>query len=174
MEHIGTTAIERSMRPIVVKQAEVLDGIGIDSAPALKGYIRFESKPSADVLLKMEKKDPLLVRWQYGLGSSAIFTSDAKSRWHLPLQNLTCPPICQEICALIVKFFSAGEVALCEKTVAVIPKRRPSTAYRHSPRPRQNRLCTFTTVGKIYFPLFQVFPQMTPSTSPVHPLTLPM
>jgi hypothetical protein len=29
----------------------------------------------------MDQKDPLYVRWQFGLGRSAVFTSDAKSRW---------------------------------------------------------------------------------------------
>jgi hypothetical protein len=28
-----------------------------------------------------EREDPLLVRWQYGLGRAAVFTSDAKARW---------------------------------------------------------------------------------------------
>src|ERR1035438_7444884 len=26
-------------------------------------------------------EDPLLLRWQYGLGRAAVFTSDAKNRW---------------------------------------------------------------------------------------------
>jgi hypothetical protein len=30
---------------------------------------------------KANTKDPLLVRWQYGLGRVTVFTSDAKSRW---------------------------------------------------------------------------------------------
>jgi hypothetical protein len=28
-----------------------------------------------------DREDPLLVRWQYGLGRTAVFTSDAKNRW---------------------------------------------------------------------------------------------
>ena len=28
-----------------------------------------------------EENDPLLVRWQYGLGRSAVFASDATARW---------------------------------------------------------------------------------------------
>ena len=28
-----------------------------------------------------KRNDPLYVRWQYGLGRAAVFTSDAKSRW---------------------------------------------------------------------------------------------
>ena len=53
------------------------------SAPPLKGYARFTAKPSSDVILNVDpdKKDPLYVRWQYGLGRAAVFTSDAKSRW---------------------------------------------------------------------------------------------
>ncbi len=81
MEHTGSTAIEKPLIPVVVKQAEILDGVGIETAPALKGYVRFIAKPSADTILSMERKDPLLVRWQNGLGRSAVFTSDAKSRW---------------------------------------------------------------------------------------------
>lgn len=81
MEHTGTTAIEKPLTPIISKQAEILEGVGMETAPALKGYVRFISKPSADTVLTMEKKDPLLVRWQYGLGRSAVFASDAKARW---------------------------------------------------------------------------------------------
>lgn len=81
MEHTGTSAVEKPLTPQVLKRAEILDGVGIESAPALKGYVRFVSKPSADAVLGMEQKDPLFVRWQYGLGRSAVFASDAKARW---------------------------------------------------------------------------------------------
>ena len=81
MEHTGSTAVEKLLRPVVEKNAEILDGVGIESAPALKGYVRFVSKPSADTILRVDPKDPLLVRWQYGLGRAVVFTSDAKSRW---------------------------------------------------------------------------------------------
>ena len=81
MEHTGSTAVEKTLRPIVAKNVEILDGVGIDSAPALKGYVRFIAKPTSDTILKIDEKDPLLVRWQYGLGRAVVFTSDAKSRW---------------------------------------------------------------------------------------------
>ena len=80
-EHTGSTAVEKDFHPMVVKQAEILDGVGIDHAPALRGYIRFVPRPTADTILDADHKDPLLVRWQYGLGRAAVFTSDAKSRW---------------------------------------------------------------------------------------------
>jgi Ca-activated chloride channel homolog len=81
MEHTGSTAVEKPLHPFVAKNAEILDGVAIDTAPALKGYVRFISKPTADTILKVDEEDPLLVRWQYGLGRADVFTSDAKSRW---------------------------------------------------------------------------------------------
>ena len=55
----------------------------MDKAPALKGYARDTAKDGAETILGIDptKKDPLYVRWQYGLGRSAVFASDAKSRW---------------------------------------------------------------------------------------------
>jgi hypothetical protein len=75
------TAVEKQIRPRVVKQAEILDGVDIENAPALRGYVRFQARPTADTLLDADPTDPLLVRWQYGLGRAAVFTSDAKNRW---------------------------------------------------------------------------------------------
>lgn len=80
MEHTGSTAIEKPLQALVMKKAEVFEGTGIEKAPLLKGYVKFKAKPSADLLLQLDK-DPLLTRWQYGLGRSAVFASDAKSRW---------------------------------------------------------------------------------------------
>ncbi len=81
MEHTGSTAVEKLIRPQVMKQAEILEGVGMESAPPLHGYVKFIARPTADLLLNADQRDPLLVRWQYGLGRSAVFTSDAKSRW---------------------------------------------------------------------------------------------
>jgi len=82
-EHTGLTAVEKSLRPRVVENAEILDGVDMENAPPLQGYIRFQSRPTADTILEADQKDPLLVRWQYGLGRAAVFTSDAKNRWAL-------------------------------------------------------------------------------------------
>ncbi|MBI2680094.1 MAG: VWA domain-containing protein [Candidatus Solibacter usitatus] len=81
MEHTGSTAVEKAARAPIGKKSELLDGVGMEEAPALRGYVRYVAKPTADTLLNVEEKDPLLVRWQYGLGRAAVFTSDAKSRW---------------------------------------------------------------------------------------------
>ncbi len=80
-EHTGMTAVEKPLVPEVLHEAEILDGVAVAQAPALKGYVRFEAKPNAEIVLRLDGRDPLYSRWQYGLGRSAIFASDAKARW---------------------------------------------------------------------------------------------
>jgi secreted protein with Ig-like and vWFA domain len=80
-EHTGSTAVEKTIAPKVLQPAQILEGVGMESAPALHGYVRFETRPTADAILEADHGDPLLVRWQYGLGRGAVFTSDAKNRW---------------------------------------------------------------------------------------------
>jgi Ca-activated chloride channel family protein len=79
----GTTAVEKSLTPIIERKAEILNDVGMESAPALKGYARYIAAPGAETILSIDsaKKDPLYVRWQYGLGRAAVFASDAKNRW---------------------------------------------------------------------------------------------
>lgn len=81
MEHTGSTTVEKAVTAAVVKPVELLESVGMESAPPLKGYVRFTAKPTAETILKIDEKEPLLARWQYGLGRSIVFTSDAKSRW---------------------------------------------------------------------------------------------
>jgi hypothetical protein len=80
-EHTGSTAVEKEVHPEVANRAEILEGVGMETAPPLRGYVRFQTRPTADLILRASPEDPLLVRWQYGLGRAAVFTSDAKNRW---------------------------------------------------------------------------------------------
>lgn len=81
MEHTGATTVEKPLKANAVKQKEILQNIDIGGAPALKGFVRFETKPGAETILEFGPREPLLTRWQYGLGRAAVFASDAKSRW---------------------------------------------------------------------------------------------
>ncbi len=81
MEHTGSTAVEKAVMASVAKKTTVLDGVPVESAPALRGYVRFIAKPGAETVLNIDKVDPLFVSWQFGLGRSAVWSSDAKSRW---------------------------------------------------------------------------------------------
>ncbi len=60
---------------------EVLSGIPPNSVPALFAYCLTEARPLARVGMRTHKDDPLLAAWQYGLGASLAFTSDAQPRW---------------------------------------------------------------------------------------------
>jgi uncharacterized membrane protein len=72
---------EQPFLPQVVRPTPVLTGIDFESAPFLLGYVLTRPKPTAEFILASEKGDPLLAWWRYGLGMTAAFTSDAKTRW---------------------------------------------------------------------------------------------
>lgn len=58
--------------------SQVLRGVGQHTFPNLNGYAYARSKPGADVLLyvlRRDKKDPILNAWQYGLGRVVAFTA---------------------------------------------------------------------------------------------------
>jgi Ca-activated chloride channel homolog len=80
-EHTGTTAVEKAIKAEVKHPSDLLDKVDMEHAPDLSGYVRFETRPTADEILEVDGMDPLLARWQYGLGRAAVFASDAKSRW---------------------------------------------------------------------------------------------
>lgn len=49
--------------------------------PALRGYTGTGIKEGAELLLETDTGDPLLARWQYGLGRVAAWTPDFSGRW---------------------------------------------------------------------------------------------
>jgi uncharacterized protein YegL len=80
MEHTGSSAVEKPVQPAVLREVEILEDTAIAKAPPLLGYLKFIAKPQAETILQVDK-DPLLARWQHGLGRSTVFASDAKARW---------------------------------------------------------------------------------------------
>lgn len=71
--------------PQVRKPIEALAGLEMDTAPALLGYVRTMSKDNAEIVLDTgDDGDPILVRWQYGLGRTVFFAADVKNRWSAP------------------------------------------------------------------------------------------
>ena len=80
-----TAAIQRSYLveerffPAQVSSSPIL--AGIRETPALYGYVATSPKATALVVLETPQTDPLLAQWQYGLGRSLAWTSDATGRW---------------------------------------------------------------------------------------------
>lgn len=49
--------------------------------PPLRAYIATTPKQTAEKLLMSAQDDPILARWQYGLGRSVAWTSDLEGKW---------------------------------------------------------------------------------------------
>ncbi len=73
--------IDTPFIPQRIKPTQVLNGIDLELAPFLLGYVATQPRPTAEIFLVSDRGDPVLASWQYGLGKSVAFTSDAKARW---------------------------------------------------------------------------------------------
>lgn len=71
--------VEEPFFPKLVNPSPILSGI--NSIPGLYGYVATSPKELAQVILESDKHDPILATWQYGLGRSIAFTSDATGHW---------------------------------------------------------------------------------------------
>lgn len=72
---------EEDFTPTLTALSPIMQGI--DALPALRGYVGTTPKVAAQVILRGSEpyRDPVLAAWQYGLGRSVAFTSDATARW---------------------------------------------------------------------------------------------
>jgi uncharacterized membrane protein len=67
---------------LVRKSVDAFKGIDFKAAPHLLGYVSTKPKPTSEILLAESLAgEPVLARWQYGLGKTAMFASDLKDRW---------------------------------------------------------------------------------------------
>jgi len=81
MKVAQSSLVEEPFFAAPVEASSLTAGIDWNAAPLLLGYNTTKPKPTARILLATEFGDPLLATWRYGLGQSAVFTSDLKSRW---------------------------------------------------------------------------------------------
>ena len=58
-----------------------MESSGITRVPPLLGYVGASPKRTAQLILETHLGDPLLAAWEYGLGRSVAWTSDATGRW---------------------------------------------------------------------------------------------
>ncbi|MGJ3239322.1 MAG: VWA domain-containing protein [Anaerolineae bacterium] len=67
----------------------ILEGIG--ALPTIRGYVATSPRNTAQVILRSPEPydDPILTTWQYGLGRSVAFSSDASGRWGQDWVNWT-------------------------------------------------------------------------------------
>ncbi|MEE9181072.1 MAG: VWA domain-containing protein [candidate division NC10 bacterium] len=78
----GSAVVEGPFLPVVTAPLhEILQQVDWRTAPPLGGHVATTPRATAELLLASPQGDPLLAVWRYGLGRSAVFTSDAKARW---------------------------------------------------------------------------------------------
>jgi uncharacterized membrane protein len=71
---------EREFVPSLTANSQIMKGIS--AMPSLLGYVATTPKDTATVVLSAPGfNDPILATWQYGLGRTVAFTSDAAARW---------------------------------------------------------------------------------------------
>jgi uncharacterized membrane protein len=78
---LKSAIFEEPFQPKVAGPSEIIRGIAAGEYPTLRGYVCTTPKSRAEIPLISDKGDPVLAHWQYGLGRSVAFTSDAKAKW---------------------------------------------------------------------------------------------
>lgn len=76
-----SSLVEDAVTVHVVKRVEMIEGIPMDTAPYLHGYVSTKPKPMSEIVLVSDQGEPLLARWRVGLGQVVAWTSDVKNRW---------------------------------------------------------------------------------------------
>ena len=76
-----TNVVETEFFPELIKRGDILREIDFKQMPSLYGYNAAKAKPTSEAYLTAEKKEPLLVRWRYGLGKVTFFGSDSGADW---------------------------------------------------------------------------------------------
>lgn len=73
----------QKFQPLLVLQTEVTKGIAAADLPPLMAYVATTPKDRALVPITSdnENHDPIFAYWQFGLGKSAAFMSDASANW---------------------------------------------------------------------------------------------
>lgn len=52
-----------------------------DGMPRMNAYIATTPKAGSRIILESHEEDPVLIQWQYGLGTTLAFTSDVTGKW---------------------------------------------------------------------------------------------
>ncbi len=73
----GSQSVLRgAFHPIQTQPSPILTGFTPQELPEIDGYDYAQAKPDAQVVLTSERDDPILAKWQYGLGRVVAWTAD--------------------------------------------------------------------------------------------------
>jgi len=77
----GSSTVESIFQPQVASASPLLESVVASSLPSLDGYVVTTPRTGAQVALQSDRRDPILVHWNYGLGRVVAWTSDLSSQW---------------------------------------------------------------------------------------------
>ncbi len=76
----GSQSVLRgSFAPVQLIPSPIMANVSADAMPPLDGYNFSGARPGAQVVLASDRRDPLLVKWQFGLGRVIAWTGDSGS-----------------------------------------------------------------------------------------------
>lgn len=73
--------IEKDFVPTMRPGVQAFKGIDRNAVPPLHGYVLTNPKATTEIMMSGPEGDIIFGQWRYGLGTAAVFTSDAKDRW---------------------------------------------------------------------------------------------
>jgi Mg-chelatase subunit ChlD len=70
------SVIRGAFQPVQTLPSPIMTGFEPAAIPVLDGYDYAEARPTAQVILVSHRNDPVLAKWQYGLGRVVAWTAD--------------------------------------------------------------------------------------------------
>lgn len=102
--------IEKELEPQGAAPSDILAGITPDALPPVQGLVATQLKDRATLALKVSHPKqgdlPLLAHWNYGVGRSIAWTSDATSRWS---KQWLEDPVYEQLWTQIVRWAAGSE-----------------------------------------------------------------
>ena len=77
----GSSTVDSVFQPQVASSSPLLESVVASDLPSLGGYVVTTPRNNAQVALQSDRRDPILVHWNYGLGRVVAWTSDLTSHW---------------------------------------------------------------------------------------------
>lgn len=134
---VGNYLVEGPFVPAIAYDSPILHGLG-EGLPWLYGYNGSTLKNTARTVLVSDDQSPVLAQWQYGLGRSIAWTSDAKGKWAVDwVQWKEFPRFAAQMIGWVLPT-SAGQGIETEVRVAGTQTTIAATVSDASGQPREN------------------------------------
>jgi len=102
--------IEQELAPTGASPSDLLAGVPTTGLPPVQGLVATQLKDRSTLALKVNHPDqgdlPLLAHWNYGVGRSVAWTSDATSRWS---KSWLEDPLYEQLWTQIVRWAAGSE-----------------------------------------------------------------